>query len=253
MKKVLLLLLVTFLCRCPRVSAQRMSAPIDTSDYSKFHYSQIIAPAALLTAGTIIHFAMPEMDHKFNDWTSTWKGDRKGTKADDYLLFLPEVMHMGLGLAGAKAENPFWDRAIEAVWTYTSVIAVGYTLKAVVDSPRPDLSDNKSFPSGHAAFAFAGAELVRMEYGWGWGAGAYAVATGVSVLRLYNNEHWGSDLLFGAGTGILYAHIGGWLLEPTKRWLGIKKSADIAVAPAVDPVSGTICVAMRVPFPDRRY
>ncbi len=95
--------------------------------------------------------------------------------------------------------------------------------------------------------SFAGAELVRMEYGWGCGASAYAVAAGVCVLRLYNNEHWVSDLLFGAGVGILSAHIGGWLLEPTKKILGIMPD-NLSVAAVADPVSGAVCPALALRF-----
>lgn len=208
---------------------------------SDFQATQLIAPGALLVAGTVLHFASHDgFDVGINNQTSRWLGSNAPQKVDDWLRFLPEAMHLGLGLAGAQSEHNFRDHAIEAVWAFGSYAVIGYTLKAVVDSPRPDMSDNRSFPSGHAGVAFMGAELVRMEYGWGWGAGAYAVATGVSALRLYNNEHWMSDLLFGAGAGILCAHIGGWLLEPTKRLLGID-SNNVSLATTMDPVSGAVC------------
>lgn len=39
----------------------------------------------------------------------------------------------------------------------------------------------------------------------------YAVAAGVGAMRVYNNKHWCSDILAGAGIGILSASIMYWL------------------------------------------
>lgn len=221
------------------------SKPVKSSD---FKATQLIAPGVLMASGAIIHFAAHDaIDVPINNQTSRWKGDGQACHLDDYLRFLPEGLHMGLGLVGVKSEHNFWDHTIEAVWAFSSYLAIGYSLKAIVDSPRPNGRDNRSFPSGHVGFAFTGAELVRMEYGWAWGAGAYAIATGVVALRLYNNEHWASDLLFGAGTGILCAHIGGWLLEPTKRLLGIKEQ-KVAFSATVDPISGAVCPTLAYRF-----
>ena len=215
---------------------------------ASFKASQLIAPGALMATGAIIHFTAHEnIDITVNSYTSKWRGDNPTLNFDSYVRFLPEVMHLGLGLIGAESEHDFSGRLIEGVWAIGSYAAIGFTLKTLVDSPRPDLEDNRSFPSGHAGIAFAGAELVRMEYGWGWGAGAYAVATGVCAMRLYNNKHWMSDLLFGAGAGILCAHIGGWLLEPTQKVLGINRS-DVVISATVDPVCGAVCPLLTFNF-----
>ena len=234
----------------------RTQAPQDSlraDSAARFSAGSVIVPGSLMAAGAVMHFAAHEsVDVPVNNWTSTWKGDSPALHFDDYVQFVPEAMHLGLGLLGAKSEHRFVDRGIEAVWAFGSLALIRFGMKSLIDSPRPDGSDNRSFPSGHAGFAFAGAELVRMEYGWGWGAGAYAVATGVSVMRLYNNEHWLSDLIFGAGTGILCAHVGGWLLGPTKRLLGIgdgrREGGDVALSARVDPLSGAICPTLALTF-----
>ena len=105
-------------------------------------------------------------------------------------------------------------------------------------------ADDHSFPSGHTATAFAGAELVRMEYGPYWGAAAYTLATGVAFLRIYNRWHYFSDVVAGAGVGILCAHIGEWLLPPVKRLFG----PNVALAPTLDPVSGGVCATLAMKF-----
>ena len=75
-----------------------------------------------------------------------------------------------------------------------------------------------SFPSGHTATAFMGAELVRLEYGIWWGLAAYSVAGATAFLRVWNNWHWTSDVIAGAGIGILSANAAYWLL-PLERKL----------------------------------
>lgn len=215
---------------------------------SDFKATQLIAPGALMAGGALIHFAAHDaIDVPVNNCTSTWKKPFIELTLDDYGRFIPTAMNIVLGLSGVEGEHVFVERLLEGALAYGTFTIIGYGLKAVVDSPRPDGSDNRSFPSGHTCTAFAGAEMVRMEYGWGWGAGAYAVATGVAALRLYNNQHWASDLIFGAGLGIFSAHVGGWLLEPTKKLLGIDQK-DLSIAAVVDPVSGAICPTLALRF-----
>ena len=175
---------------------------------------------------------------------------------DMYLQYVPAVADLGLGLAGVRSEHVFWDRVIAGGIGFASEIILVNSVKALVHEMRPDGSSPNSFPSGHTATAFLGAELVRHEYGWGWGAGAYAVATTVAVMRNYNNWHWLSDCLAGAGLGILTAHVGQWLLEPTKRllhiptiaWDGVKRPAQVVLAPTVDPYSGVVCTTLAINF-----
>jgi membrane-associated phospholipid phosphatase len=65
-----------------------------------------------------------------------------------------------------------------------------------------------------------GAELVRLEYGSDtpWIAvAAYAIASGTSIMRVWNEKHWFTDVLAGAGMGMLSARIGWWLLPSVNR------------------------------------
>ena len=101
------------------------------------------------------------------------------------------------------------------------MMMLGYATKYVVNEQRPDLSDRHSFPSGHVALAFTGAELMRMEYGTAYGIAGYAVAASVAFLRLYNNKHWFNNVIMGAGIGILSARIGQWLLPFERKLLKI--------------------------------
>ena len=88
------------------------------------------------------------------------------------------------------------------------------SLKHTLDVERPYPGVYTSFPSGHTVTAFIGAEILRREYGEKYPAIAiagYTVATGVGIMRMYNNRHWASDVLAGAGVGILSASLMYWL------------------------------------------
>lgn len=123
--------------------------------------------------------------------------------------------------------------------------------KYFVDEKRPDSSAQNSFPSGHTATVFMGAELVRSEYGIGYGIGAYLVAGGVAFLRLYNDRHWLNDVVAGAGFGILSARIGYWLLPVNRKLFRLdkKKSATvIATSPFYQPDNHAFGAALAIRF-----
>jgi membrane-associated phospholipid phosphatase len=72
-------------------------------------------------------------------------------------------------------------------------------------------SDNyRSFPSGHAINAFAFASTVTRESQFWWphatwyvGTVFYGGAALVGASRMYNNQHWASDVMAGAAIGTL--------------------------------------------------
>ena len=97
---------------------------------------------------------------------------------------------------------------------------------------RPDGSDNHSFPSGHTATAFMTATMLNKEYGYKspWiGVGAYSVATATGLMRMANNKHWLSDVLVGAGIGIMATEFGYWLADLIYKDKGLNiKNRDVA-------------------------
>ena len=111
-------------------------------------------------------------------------------------------------------EGRNWPRFI--VNTGASVV-VAYgaktALKAMVKEERPDHSDNQSFPSGHAAMAFAAARSIDKEFRkdciWIPIAG-YAAATAVGIERVASDRHHWYDVLAGAAVGVGAAELTWW-------------------------------------------
>ena len=97
------------------------------------------------------------------------------------------------------------------------VAYIGKTaLKAMIKEERPDHSDNKSFPSGHATMAFAAARSIDKEFRkdciWIPIAG-YAIATAIGVERIANKRHHWYDVVAGGALGFGAAEITWWLSD----------------------------------------
>ncbi len=169
------------------------------------------------------------------------------THIDDYLQYAPTVAFIGLYLAGVEGKHSFRDCILVRATSTLVLYAITGGLKYTIDERRPDGSDYHSFPSGHAARVFAGAEHIRREFGTKYAIGAYAVALGVGFLRVYNERHWAHDVIAGAGIGILSANIGYWMLPVYKRWFKLEDST-VAVLPFYTPTTKSAGLAMSVVF-----
>lgn len=97
---------------------------------------------------------------------------------------------------------------------YQSFLATSITthvLKTAVGKPRPDGSDNRSFPSGHTSASFQGAAFIHRRYGWQKAVLPYLAATYVGYTRVEANKHDWTDVGAGALLGIASTF---WLASP---------------------------------------
>jgi len=134
------------------------------------------------------------------------------TGIDDYTQFFGPAMVVGLKLGGYEGRSD-WPRLLASAGTsYLIMAALVNSIKYSAKEMRPDGSTANSWPSGHTATAFVGATLLHKEYGltrspW-WSVAGYGVATATGVMRVLNNRHWISDVMSGAGIGILSGELG---------------------------------------------
>mgnify|MGYP003862161061 CR=1 FL=1 len=135
---------------------------------------------------------------------------------DDFSQYLPAASVYGLNVLGIKGKHNFKDRTIILGTSYLLLTSTVMPLKSITKVDRPDGSSNNSFPSGHTATAFAGAEFLWQEYKdvsvW-YGISGYLVASGTGFFRMYNNRHWLTDVAAGAGIGIVSTKLA-YLLHP---------------------------------------
>lgn len=154
---------------------------------------------------------------------------------DNYLQFAPAVAVYGLNLAGVKGKHSLADATGLLVLSEGIMSGTVFTIKHAVGRERPDGADFRSFPSGHTANAFATAEFLNQEYKdvspW-IGYAGYTVATATGVLRMYNNKHWLSDVVAGAGFGILSTKVAYILYPKLKRLLVGKAGQNYSLVPS---------------------
>ena len=136
------------------------------------------------------------------------------TTIDNYLQWSPVAVVYGLNLAGIHGKNNLRDRTMMYLLSQVFMNVTVTSLKHITHQQRPDRTDYYSFPSGHTANAFAGAEFMWQEYKdvspW-LGASGYLMAAATGYLRMYNNKHWLNDVVAGAGIGIASTKLAYWL------------------------------------------
>lgn len=187
------------------------------TDNYRFRWNQIVVPGVLITAGSVGVSCFKGLKESIRHHFADLRKDHY-LKFDDYIQYLPVAAYLGLGFTRLPSRGDHIDRVMAGVTAYAMMAIVVNVTKYCVREMRPDGSRRNSFPSGHSATVFTGAELMRLEYGNYIGIAGYAVACTVGFMRMYNDRHWLNDVLAGAGIGILAARAAYWLL-PWERKL----------------------------------
>ena len=144
-------------------------------------------------------------------------------------LAVPGSLIAGAGLYAigrADGQARVQSMGLHSIESILIADAIGSSIKLLTGRQRPyvDITDPydfqllrglssrdyRSFPSGHTitAFAFA-ASVTRETQFWSSHAGFYAGtvfyggATLMGISRIYNNQHWASDVIGGAAIGTL--------------------------------------------------
>lgn len=221
-------------------------------DAERFRVSKLIAPSVVFAAGAAgINWDF--YDRSINTPVKNF-GDglreRYGKiRVDDYLQYAPFAAYLALGASG-RGSHRFVEHLAAGASAYAVLGVLVNGLKYTVCDMRPDGTTRNSFPSGHTATAFMGAELVRLEYGGWLGAGAYVAAAAVAAMRIYNGRHWLSDVLGGAAIGVVSANAGYWLLPLERKWFGISTRTDarLTAVPFLVP-GGSAATGLGSPAP----
>ena len=226
-------LLLCWALQATALSAQSAMAPADSAKKAK--ETLFTARDAYIAAGFVgLTFALYPVDRSMAQRmknANALGGKSLNSLADgfDYLA-LPGVVVMGVGAYtwGRLAPHPdMADFGLHTTEAVVLAVATSQVLKLAIGRSRPYVSNDtnprdfkfgggfssdarRSFPSGHATVAFAAAAAATSEVHRLWpkqtmlaGTLFYGSATLVGLARMYQNQHWASDVVLGAGIGTL--------------------------------------------------
>ncbi|MDB5202853.1 MAG: hypothetical protein JWQ27_2262 [Ferruginibacter sp.] len=197
--------------------------------------TQFLLPAAMLGYGfaAIRNHGFLQINEEFEEELVT-EHPHGAIHADNYLQFGPAATVYLLGFSGIKGYHNLRDKSAIFLLSNLFLNASSQLIKNAAGEMRPDGSASSSFPSGHTAEAFAGAEFLRLEYKavspW-YGIAGYAMAATTGYLRMYNNKHWFNDVVAGAGLGIAATRLSWWLYPLIQRKLSHAHLKQTALMP----------------------
>ncbi|MCJ8208506.1 phosphatase PAP2 family protein [Mucilaginibacter sp. RS28] len=196
-----------------------LTAP-DTVPHLKTKKWTLIPPAVMIGYG-VTSFYAPALRRadRYIYREAKEHNPRLSYHFENYIQYAPVILTYGLNLVGVHGKNTFIDRTFSYVLSQAMLELTTFSVKRFTHRTRPDGSDRYSFPSGHTGNAFAGAEFMSQELSGVspvYGVIGYTFATATGVMRIYHEDHWLSDVIAGAGCGIL-ATKGAYLLYPIIR------------------------------------
>ncbi len=192
----------------------------DTVQYLHSKPASLVPPAVLVAYGVASFYAHPLRHFDRYIYTSTQNRTFvTKTNVENYIQYAPVVLTYGLNLVGVHGKNTFVDRTLTLALAGGMLELTTFTIKHATHRLRPNGADRYSFPSGHTSNAFLEAEFMSQELSGNsvfYGIAGYAFATATGTFRIYHHDHWFSDVVAGAGFGIL-ATKGAYLLYPYIR------------------------------------
>jgi len=176
----------------------------------------ILSFSAILGTGVLLYI----VDQDIHDWFQ----DHRNPSTDDISQFVSPFGHgvfLGALIASLYASGEIFQQnslrktallSLES-WLTAGVVVLG--LKVITGRARPSPDKNShtfrpfsfcssfySFPSGHAASAFAVAAVIADQSEiFAVDFLAYTLSTLVAVSRVHDRQHWASDVFIGSAIG----------------------------------------------------
>jgi len=239
-----LIFVLSLLLSCLSVfgNAQNADTLAVSDKKNSFPIVNFIIPTALITYGIVTLFSesLQNFDHSIHEEIKN--RDLRQSAFDGWLMYAPVATMYALNLSGVQSRHNLRDQTIILT---NAVLLTGASVQAVkhiTKIPRPNQGAKTAFPSGHTAVAFAGAHILFKEYRnvspW-IGIGGYLSAVMVGAMRMANQRHWFSDVVAGAGFGILCAEISYLMLPLYHRLFGINDGGNSINSVMIVPLVGT--------------
>lgn len=229
MTKKIALFLLTFLFTfySSFVFAQDISKVDQTSSSQRSDNKPYLKPSGLIIPGAFLVYGglkpvindISKLDDKI--WThmqENYPGFH--TNAADYLMWVPSASIYAIDAFHVKTQHTFKEHLILDVGSILVTGGLGFGMRKISEHISAYNTHDTKFPSGHAANVFRGAEIVHQELKYTHPVlsySGYVVATGVGLLRIYNKNHLLSEVITGAGLGILSTKLTYWIFGHVKE------------------------------------
>jgi membrane-associated phospholipid phosphatase len=219
----LICMVLLIVCNDPSVAqgSTDMKPPLQDSVHGHFRAATLILPGTMLAYGCLKP-AIPAI-RKLDDriWNATQDPSGcYGSGLDTYLQWAPSVSIYVLDAFKVRTRHSFRQHLLIDAGSVLMTGGGGFILRKV--SERMDGFELKGtqFPSGHTANAFRGAEILRQELKHThpvWSFSGYLVAGAVGFMRIQGRQHQLSEVIAGAGLGMLSTKLTYWALGRITR------------------------------------
>lgn len=185
--------------------------------------NQYLQPVGLIVPGSLLVYSglkpfingIPILDSNITQ-DVVKKHPRFHTGLEDYVMWSPSASVYILDAFKVKTSHSFKQHLLLDAGSILITGSLGYGMRTISKHISAYKSTTTRFPSGHTANAFRGAEILHQELKElhpVWSYSGYFVAAGVGVLRIYNQEHFLTEVLAGAGLGILSTKLTYWIFN----------------------------------------
>jgi hypothetical protein len=236
-KKIIYLFLISFFhFYCPGIYAQNEIQFMNSVSAGKISYESLnrnneeenhyLKPTAFIIPGSFLIYSglkpfvdgIPKLDNRIMANVQE-KYPNFHTNAADYLMWVPSASVYALDAFKVKAQHSFTQHLILDAGSILITGGIGLGMRMISKNMTAYNSNGTKFPSGHAANVFRGAEILHQELKLQnpvLSYGGYVVATGVGLLRIYNKNHYLTEVLAGAGLGIISTKLTYWIFDKIK-------------------------------------
>jgi hypothetical protein len=194
---------------------------------------KVIVPTSLIVVGSIISNSDFEQNLQIDLRNKV--GNNYENKIDNFILFAPVGEIYLADILGVKSKNHWFDQSKNLFISNVISSLITNRLKVIVGKTRPN-GEPLSFPSGHTTIAFTNATVLYEEFKNSspiLAYSGYAFAIGTGGFRMINNKHFLSDVLMGAGVGILVTKLV-YHFEPFKNFNPFKSFKNTLVIPQIN-------------------
>jgi membrane-associated phospholipid phosphatase len=248
-KKILVIFIIAVWLQPVSIMAETIPSdslpPIENRNAYKFKPASLILPASLIAVGTLGTSISGMKDYHLIHR----KDSVKVIKIDNYMEYGMLGWVFVCDIFGNE-KHTLTDQLCLVALAEGLNFGMTHGIKKIVNKERPD-GGNYSFPSGHTANAFLGAHIAFKELKDSnpvLACSGYALALFVAGSRVYNNRHWVSDVVAGAGFGILSAEMSYLIYFPIKNALiknKIKGAEHLTFAPTINDHGAGVYLSYR--------